>query len=154
MTKLTSPYFIYTWNEKEKKLELKKKVNSKTLSELEKIVKEIYVKKPIQITENQKNYLRNTHYDEDFTSLDSFLKETEQTVEKEADYLGPGVLGMYDLRTDTVYILKGLSPTLKEFIKAHEHAHRRRAYAGESQDEFEVDREAEIKTGINYKRAA
>jgi len=90
-------------------------------------------------------------------NLETYLNDTSFGVEHEVDYLGEGILGMYNPRTDTVYILRSLPPDVKEFVRAHEHAHRRRAYAGESQNENAVDREAEQKVGFNpfgYRNAA
>ena len=84
--------------------------------------------------------------------------------ELEVDYLGGGqgwqILWMYYPGTDTVYVLKNLPPHIKQWVYAHERAHRRRHYTGESQNEASVDMEATATLGYNplpnryYGRAA
>lgn len=97
----------------------------------------------------QRSLLEDYYINNNKKSLDTYLSNTQNSVEQEVDYLGEGILGMYDTRTDTVYILKSLSEDVKNFVRAHEHAHRRRAYSGESQNEAAVDKEAEMKVGYN-----
>ena len=82
---------------------------------------------------------------------ESYLSTTERILE--VDALGGGngwrVLGAYDPNTDTIYVLSSLSARDKAFVLAHEKAHRRRHYAGESQSEYQVDMEAASKVGYN-----
>jgi Zn-dependent peptidase ImmA (M78 family) len=86
-------------------------------------------------------------------TIDDHLRETHGARTVEVDSL-PGddhaqVLGMYDPNTDTVYILKSLSPYVKRFVLEHEYVHRERHFKGQSQDEAIVDREAELRLGYN-----
>jgi len=73
--------------------------------------------------------------------------------EMEVDYLGGGngwrILGIYDSSTDTVYVLRNLPSDVKRWVYAHERAHRRRHYSGESQNETLVDMEATANVGYN-----
>ena len=92
--------------------------------------------------------------------LDSYLSTTENVIE--IDSLGSGagwkILGAYDPDTDTIYVLRHLSAREKSYVLAHERAHRRRHYSGESQDEYIVDQEARSRIGYDpfnrYKTAA
>ena len=92
--------------------------------------------------------------------LESYLSTNENIVE--IDSLGSGagwkILGAYDPDTDTIYVLRHLSAREKSYVLAHERAHRRRHYSGESQDEYIVDQEARSRIGYDpfnrYKTAA
>ena len=83
--------------------------------------------------------------------LNEFLGKTERLIE--VDYLPEfadgRVLGMYDPNNDTIYVLKNLRPDVKKFVMAHERAHRRRHFVGESQDEYMVDLEAMAEVGYD-----
>ena len=83
--------------------------------------------------------------------LETFLESSKN--EFEVDYLGGGndwkILGMYDPSTDTVYVLRNLPSHIKTWVYAHERAHRRRHYSGESQNEVLVDQEATSSVGYN-----
>ena len=95
-------------------------------------------------------------------SLETFLESSKNEIE--VDYLGGGndwkILGMYDPSTDTVYVLRNLPSHIKTWVYAHERAHRRRHYSGESQNETLVDQEASATVSYNpfpnrhYGRAA
>jgi hypothetical protein len=77
---------------------------------------------------------------------------------EEIDYLGHSggaqILGMYVPSKDKAYVLRHLSPMVKQYVKEHELEHRRRHYAGESQDESLVDATVEKKLGYGLGRAA
>lgn len=98
----------------------------------------------------------------DKENLESYLESNPR--EMEVDYIGGGngweIRGLYDPSTDTVYILKNQPSHEKRWVYAHERAHRRRHYTGESQNEALVDQEATAQLGYNpfpnrhYGRAA
>lgn len=137
-------------------------------SALEKILRDL---NPDTILSDLENILRNTRgsntvndyipsrspiltYRPRFGSdleLNSHLEKTQNIIE--VDYLWEGnggrVLGMYDLLSDTIYVLRGLSPSIKRFVLAHEKAHRRRHFTGESQNERLVDLEAKAEVGYD-----
>lgn len=62
------------------------------------------------------------------------------------------ILGMYVSSEDRVYVVSGLDPYLKTYVKHHEWEHRRRAQTGESQDERLVDHAVEQKLGYGINR--
>lgn len=93
---------------------------------------------------NYQNKQKRVSDNEDVTSEVEFIAGGE----------GWQVLGMYIPSEDKVYILKGLDPWVKEYVKQHEWEHRRRAYSGESQDERLVDMAAEKKLGYSMNRYA
>lgn len=160
-----NPFYIYILDSSSEmdKAVFKKHAPKDLIDSLEKIVNQFDLQKTkttrghlynLNKSQNYQSLLEDYFVNNNKNSLEEFLNKTESTVEIETGDLPPGVLGMYDLRTDTVYIKSGLSSELRDFVRAHEHAHRRRAYAGESQDEAQVDREAERKTGYSINRHA
>jgi len=63
--------------------------------------------------------------------------------------LGPGILGLYDPSEDRAYVVKGLSPTLENFVKHHEFGHRLAVYLGIPPTEHMADSYATAVTGGN-----
>lgn len=115
---------------------------------LEDIEKQIPKKSPPQnskeLARRASDYIKN-----DSKSIEDYVASTNEDVTVEVPYIAPNVLGTYDPVNDQVRIVQGLSPHLKEWVKAHEWAHRRRAYTGESQDERLVDAEASALVGYD-----
>ncbi len=144
--KKESYIYITIVNEKGELEEIRKE-----RSELEKIIYDLIEEKkkrrPTTTSEIARQGL--DYIKKDSKTIEDYISSTNEDVTQEVDYLGPNILGMYDPVNDKVYVLKGLDPYLKEWVKAHEYAHRRRAYTGESQDERLVDAEASATVGYN-----
>ncbi len=144
--KKESYIYITIVNEKGELEEIRKD-RSELEETIDKLIEEKKKGRPTTTSEIARqglDYIKN-----DSKTIEDYVSSTNEEVTEEREDLGPNVLGMYDPVKDKVYILKGLDPYLKEWVKAHEYAHRRRAYTGESQDERLVDAEASANVGYN-----
>lgn len=139
---------IYDEKNQDGAIRLKKKIDEKHYSFLEEIIHQENNTQPYEQTQKEKLLLKGYYSTGNAKYLDDFLESTENKAVKEVDYLGPGVLGMYIPSTDTIYVVRSLTGPIRDFVIAHEKAHRRRAYAGESQNEEAVDAEARAASGI------
>jgi len=145
-----SQYIYETYWDEDKKngtIKLKKNTTPEELSLLEKIIRH-ESNSPATYTKSQRVLLKGYYSTGNEKYLNDFLESTENEAVKEADFLPPGILGMYIPATDTIYIARSLTGPIRDFVIAHEKAHRRRAYAGESQNEEAVDAEARAASGI------
>lgn len=133
-------------------IKLKNKISNEQYSLLEKIINHEELRNPHEYTKKEKALLNGYYRTGNDYFLNDFLEMTESKAIKEVDYLGPGVLGMYIPETDSIYVVRSLTGPIRDFVIAHEKAHRRRAYAGESQNEEAVDAEARATTGISIYR--
>lgn len=141
---------VYIVVKKDDKLEiLKIQKTSEIKSLLETIIEKTAKKKQPESTIDRlvKDYWTQQRYDN--KTIDDYLQATNNKVINEVPDLGPGILGMYDSATDTVYVLSNLSAHEKAWVIEHELEHRYRHFHGMSQDEAEVDRAASTKLGYD-----